>query len=129
MNAEMVTAIATPGLGFLGDVANIAIQLYALKEQKKMSKEYNRLMGEQYGAERAEGVRQFDESARMSRQQLRLNERAQRFGEQEAGLNRLERKKTYDRDTVTGFANWMQNSMQNSPSMQLKAIQLWGGRR
>jgi len=125
----MVSALATPGLSLLGDVANIAIQWYAIKEQKKMAKEQNRLMGQQYDAENKENARQFDESSRMSRQQIRLNERAQAFNESEAGANRLERKKTYDRDTLTGYTNWLNQTMQTSPSMQLKAIQLWGGRR
>ena len=129
MDAEMVSALATPATSILGEVANIAIQYWGIQEQKKMAKAQNRLMGQQYDAENKENARQFDESSRMSRQQIRLNERAQAFNESEAGANRLERKKTYDRDTLTGYTNWLNQNMQTSPSMQLKAIQLWGGRR
>ena len=122
MDAEMVSALATPGLSLLGEVANIAIQYWGIQEQKKMAKAQNRLMGKQYDAENKENTRQFDES-------VRLNRRTQAFNESEAGANRLERKKTYDRDTLTGYSNWLNQTMQTSPSMQLKAIQLWGGRR
>ena len=112
-------ALVQGGLPLLGDIANIALQLYALKKQEKQTNEYNRLMTEQYATERSDRRREFNTTQQ-------FNNRTLAFQTDEANKNRLDTKKVYDRDTLTGFSGWLTNAMKSNPSTYLS---LMGTRR